>query len=553
MPKATQTCSGCGVRSVLSTAIPMADGYKFVFGSETQLAYGSITYGTMFQQPKLDPGYPPAVGDFFSTSKVARQWMAYESPPVCPSCELHVGCGCCECEQCEGCDSLFSDDAPKCERCESCDDCCGCQTCDGCGSKASEYAEWCSNCEYLSCCCECAHCDNCGQAANASDIHYGCGYGDNDSCGCCECYSSEDDCECDDCTGVSGGGGGMGTTDAVEWHSAAQTATERASSRRKGATGPEYWGFTPATFDPARAMADYFLLHAIDGVALPTGWNRASDSGIHVTEYKYIRGKKYGDRIATFYVEEAKATLKALVAEADRNFTAYADMAIGGELRYHRAVKRAMGNVGRSEAWAAWKEIRADVGPKALQDAADLFDEIDNGSYGGPKWAMAARLLHRRVTGVINADTFVNLTFALQHNGGSFLNKVNWKVDNAARFDLESMKSVIGPAHSGAHGDTAWSVLMLGASPAVRDLFRDAWKYGNEVRRGMGRVVERVPGRMDCLRRNGTRRDASVVLPDGTNVWYLKDAYSYDPFSGSGSGAAPGVVCKYGIPGCPGC
>lgn len=528
-------CESCGERPVISTAVPMPGDYQFVYGPKLAEKYGAGTYGVALFQPKFDLPIGAA-------ARLVRQWSKNEASPVCSICGFLTVCGCCECAQCGGCDTPMVEGG-ECRKCGYCAECCSCTECGGCGAMHDEYASWCENCEYIiGCCCECAHCDNCGDTTNACNIHYACGMGDSDACGCCSCYSSdyEDECDCSTC---SGGAGGFGTTTEVEWHDKAAAAVARSQGRERD--GAAFWGFDPSSFDPARAMCDYFLLQAVRTVALPMGWDRP-----------YF-GISPRDRIAAFYSAEADDMLKVLVKEADANFMAYADMAIGGELRYHRAVKRAMRNPGdRNDAWAAWKEIRADIGSVALAQAADLFEEIDNGSYGGVKWAMAARLLHKRVTGVVKPTDFVNLVFALQHNGGSFLNKVNWRRDNPAGFDLDSMKSVIGPAHSGDHGGTAWSVLMLGASEDVRGLFAEAWKYGNELRPAMGEKRTAVPSHWDCVKRNGTRRDGSVTLPDGSSVWYVRDFFPELPaeflsYKGEVETDAP-LPCKYGIPGCPG-
>ena len=139
-------------------------------------------------------------------------------------------------------------------------------------------------------------------------------------------------------------------------------------------------------------------------------------------------------------------------------FSRYLDMAIGGEVRdgwthcknweYLRDVKHLKilhyltngiiphGSYQRAEAQVAWKKVRDEMGIKALEEAFRFFNEghWGNGiscSYGGPKWATAARTLLGYLNGEYTKMTFVDTVWAMQHNCDFILNKA-WQVNGLA-------------------------------------------------------------------------------------------------------------------------
>ena len=121
-------------------------------------------------------------------------------------------------------------------------------------------------------------------------------------------------------------------------------------------------------------------------------------------------------------------------------FSSYADMVIGGELRYtlghvdspDEVLDDEMvihlqrnANSGRSEAWDSWSDFRIGMGTSALHMAETAFDAFgESQSYGGPKWAYIVRTLRMYETKEISPITFVDMCWGLEHNGGQFFGKL---------------------------------------------------------------------------------------------------------------------------------
>jgi hypothetical protein len=64
-----------------------------------------------------------------------------------------------------------------------------------------------------------------------------------------------------------------------------------------------------------------------------------------------------------------------------------------------------------------------------IRDCVELFHDYGNwdSGFGGRNWEKIADILLSRETGKLDAKTFVDRVFTLQHNGGSALNKCEWK------------------------------------------------------------------------------------------------------------------------------
>jgi hypothetical protein len=121
-------------------------------------------------------------------------------------------------------------------------------------------------------------------------------------------------------------------------------------------------------------------------------------------------------------------------------FSRYADMVVGGELRYslgqttdheaiHEKLRLALGRSGfhgsRSSAWDEWYSFRETHGTEALQWAEESFGTFGNpGSYGGGKWAYIARCVRMYEERSITPLIFVDMCWGLEHNGGQFFGKL---------------------------------------------------------------------------------------------------------------------------------
>lgn len=205
--------------------------------------------------------------------------------------------------------------------------------------------------------------------------------------------------------------------------------------------------------DPVQMMADFYLYSAI----MDTPVSNADI--LHVTTL-------------------AREWRESIVTELDPLFRLYLDIAIGGELRHHPSIKKTthIMSDNRSRAWREWLVIRDQLGVEGLRDAATMFrDKTMVSGYGGERWAIAADILYSRLTDAIPAWVFVDRVFAMQHNGGSVLNKVKW----AAKTKISENHGVDGCMMIGdAHDATpiSWWILLFAASTRAQMLFSRWWR-----------------------------------------------------------------------------
>ncbi len=176
------------------------------------------------------------------------------------------------------------------------------------------------------------------------------------------------------------------------------------------------------TLDPSANMAAFYLAEAIMCNAL---LDQRGDSA----ELRMVQA-------------EAKQLQDNVVARCDPSFLAYAQMACWGEVRYHPAVSGhdvhtiSHGKVGeRFHMWHAVAPLRPVMPAAAWLDIADMFRDYENvkgkaqgSGVGGERWAIAAELVYARLVGRLSPKLFVDRMFNLQHNGGCFLNKIEWSV-----------------------------------------------------------------------------------------------------------------------------
>ena len=182
------------------------------------------------------------------------------------------------------------------------------------------------------------------------------------------------------------------------------------------------------------------------------------------------------------------------VSENVGYFYRYSDMIIGGELRH------APGNVdknrvsqlarplwekirhsyydapivdghygytfhnGRHDAWLAWHTYRAKVGTPALRQAMSVFSSFGashgRSSFGGAKWANIAKIVWNYERGKMSAIMFMDYVWGLEHNYGSFFNKITW--------GYSSLKTVLN-----ANLDADLFTVYIRASSAVQNLYKE--------------------------------------------------------------------------------
>ena len=337
-----------------------------------------------------------------------------------------------------GCEthSSCADAGMVCGHCDECDSLCSCEKCGNCGSLAGE--------------CDC--CGSCGSS-------YGCGYCHDCDVPSCECECSDEDND----SSSDGSGNGFGTVTVAPWVRRGYVSEPYRYNSYGTPQWHDVWG-VDRSIDLCQSAADYYLLEALAGGIVSHG--------------------APNDAYLAMLRSEARGQMAGLVARLDKTFTGYVDAIIGGELRHHRA-SGSLRRHGRKDAWLEWHAIRESVGVVALADAADLFLDFNNGGYGGAPWANIANVLHARLTGKISPQLFVDRVFNLQHNGGSLFDKGSWGVENGAGWSYYELMNWVLPAH-GRNPEPAWTILLGGASPEVKELFEAMWRAGNAARRAMG-------------------------------------------------------------------
>lgn len=173
------------------------------------------------------------------------------------------------------------------------------------------------------------------------------------------------------------------------------------------------------------------------------------------------------EELADFYLLYSLCLEGKAVTEFDvqldkleRQFRAYTDMAVGGELRHARgfATKKhsaltlpsplkaafADGHLPQSRhgAWIGWYSFRLKYGTVALLWAERVFSYM-HGGLGGKRWAKIAKVLRMYETGKITKITFVDACWGLQHNGGVYLNKI-WAVHGINKLLTSVMNGNLG-------------------------------------------------------------------------------------------------------------
>ena len=159
-------------------------------------------------------------------------------------------------------------------------------------------------------------------------------------------------------------------------------------------------------------------------------------------------------------------------------FYEYLNLAIGGEMRHHKAGSKVL-NPTRSIAWCDWQEVFETHGVDAIRTAAELFREFPrNSGYGGAAWAQAADILAAFIDGRLgpdeatNARLFLDRVWTLEHNNGCILNKAEW-------IDLEHIQKVLN-AHAANPPDLR--TLYKRSGPEVQELWKQYMVACNVLR-----------------------------------------------------------------------
>lgn len=247
----------------------------------------------------------------------------------------------------------------------------------------------------------------------------------------------------------------------------------------------------PREHDPCQDAADFYLLDAMQHKVLNREHECNNQPCLHHVGFML---DEHLDMIARL----AGSMRRELIDQLDPLFQQYVEMACGGELRHHGAMGGSVISSTRRTAWAGWRVLRQIVGVQAIADMADMFyDWGEGGSYGGPLWAKGAEFLYQRITGQMPADIWVDRVFTLVHNGGCFLNKLDWIVKNNRGWSCEQLQHKVLPAQAA----DAWSTLLAVCSPEVRAMWNDYWRYSNRAR-----VRAHMPPVPNALHHHKTRK-----------------------------------------------
>lgn len=374
--------------------------------------------------------------------------------------------------------------------------------CEECGNPESD-------CE---CCTECGsyYCDTCGSCGEKECMCICC-----EDCGCspCECnYCSE--CECNPCECDGDVNGTMGHSTKPGWIERGHKVTNVISDQDWAAV----WTDIDPKMDPVMMSAMFYVLEAIaadvpngvqgnlvrpmfpntreqdDELLAKMGVPKSKRAAAINKRDKEIAERRESDPAydLSWIMGEAELMLAELVDEIDKTLVAYFHMACAGEARHHQAIggKVLAGPRNRNAAWTGWKKIYDAVGPEAIKDLSALLLEIGGGSYGGVRWADAADVLYQRVTGglgpteAMNKRLFIDRAWTLQHNGGCFLNKIEWGIQNRRGWSLNMVQEKVLEAH--CSNPPNWRVMASVCDDATLDLFNRYWETANKRRVALG-------------------------------------------------------------------
>lgn len=377
------------------------------------------------------------------------------------------------------------------------------QICEECENETSE-CDCCTEC--LKSSCEC--CNDCGNPPDSCE-----GY-----CWRCDSHKNEwglcQNCDyCEECGETKEYCGGcreeFGTSHRPPWEDRGIKIDATTNKTKWELIWPEI----DQSVDPLQSAADFYILESISaGVAAPIpGVNvkpviltqEKDDNFFEVfnvtdeTEKQLLiearnsaireRREKEEEFNLACIKGQAQLILEDLVEYLDPVFVGYSHMAVSGELRHHVAMKSNILSPERASAWCGWRKIYDKVGNQALLDAAELFYEFTGGGYGGPPWANCAEVLYQRLegklgpdgpSGKINKRMFIDRIWTLEHNGGCFLNKINWSIKNKKGRDISWMRSLLD-CHASDPPD--YKTLLKMASEEVFNLFFEYLESSNKL------------------------------------------------------------------------
>ena len=252
---------------------------------------------------------------------------------------------------------------------------------------------------------------------------------------------------------------------------------------KKGYGGPSVWPVNSEQTNIQENIADFYLLDAIVNHAMvPTPGHPMTplpSSTLDVMVEMLIDGEtvKVSESVEMPGIQARAAhryaTLLGNLAPVVHNYMHYA---ISTELYFHGACHR-LGDLP-----AGWHAMVQRFGSgRCASWAAEVFrDDGWSESYGGEPWAVGCDVLAAFDDGEwygqhFGRREFLDRAFALQHNGGSYLNKCGWKEG------LSGLEYLLD-----AHHASDWNRLAKRASNFVVGLMADYWDVANKMRDAEG-------------------------------------------------------------------
>lgn len=198
--------------------------------------------------------------------------------------------------------------------------------------------------------------------------------------------------------------------------------------------------------------------------------------------YWYMYRSSYDSH---FYLRRVKRRAeklqKKLVKKLKKAFISYGLYAFGTEMSYCHALPYCEEDY--PSLLGGLFHIYEQMGPKYTFDQVQkCFDPSLfgwSGSFGGKAWYSAAHVYYLHATKKLTDKLFVDRVFSLQHNTGSFLNKVSWG-------DYPNVVQILE-----AHKNSLWKTLYTECSPEVKELTNAYWDALNDERErvwGLGPV-----------------------------------------------------------------
>lgn len=177
-----------------------------------------------------------------------------------------------------------------------------------------------------------------------------------------------------------------------------------------------------------------------------------------------------------------------LVERVDKVFVEYVALACGGEIRHHPSCTEDNFTTERRVAWCAWPSIVETYGVEAYTTMAELFRDFgETNCFGGELWAIAAELLRDRLmwklgpSRFLTKQLFIDRVFTLQHNGGTFLNKVDWvnkRYYRSVNFGIGMMPTTLLDYQASNPPDI--SKIFTHASNPVQELVKTTLEIGQD-------------------------------------------------------------------------